>query len=309
MEKKIKSIKTYITSEILGLHFEDIEDKRYLNTYREYDENKNLILEKDFSILGEIETYVTNEYDNENRLTKTYILDQDESVLETHIFEYEDDGKLMLETTFYGGTEDDEDAFYDTTKLTYENDLLVSKECVDDDGEPSSKKMYQFSDGLLINEQIYGEEDNLEIELQYEYDENNNLTNELRIDHIENVKNYISNTYNSDDLLESSTVLNNYKQIVSRHRFEYDSKLRNNIIIEERPDSYVKREIDFDDLSRPLKESFFNSENELMQFKIFDYDEGRITSIKQFVFSPESEAANEEGFLLNGMTVYEYEFY
>ena len=64
--------------------------------------------------------------------------------------------------------------------------------------ESKFQKMYQL-DGLLINEQIYGEEDNLEIELQYEYDENNNLTNELRIDHIENV-NYISNTYNSDDL-------------------------------------------------------------------------------------------------------------
>ncbi len=309
MSKKFKSIKVTTISDLMGIVF-DNSNNSYVSSYKEYDENQNMVLEKDYTVDGNLETFNKYSYNDKNQLIETLFLDDNEEVLESHTFFYENNN-LVKEHIHYGENEYDDDTdFYDIVEYIYNNDnFLISKRSIDSDGEFNSEKKYFYQGNNKIREEIYGENKTLEVELNFEYDENGNIVNESRIDHIENVKNTLEHLYNEQNLKTATLVYNNYDELISKSNFEYNDKNQLVKNIEETRDSYVVKVYEIDENGLVKTESYYNKDEELMQYKVYTYQNKIIQQIDQFVFSPESPKADEEGYLLNGSLKYEYEMY
>ena len=224
MNIKFKSIKITTISDLMGIDFEN-SNNSYTSSYREYDENQNVILEQDFSTDGILETFNKYSYNEHNQLVETLYLDENEEVLESHKFFYENN-KLIKEHVYYGANEYEEEGdFYDIIEYHYNDEnQLIHKLSKDSDGEFNSEKKYFYQDKNKIREEIYGENHKLEVELIFKYDDNGNIINEMRHDHIEDVKNTLEHHYNEKNLKTASLVYNNYNDLISKSLFEYNEK-------------------------------------------------------------------------------------
>ncbi len=309
MSIKFKSVKVITSSDLMGIVFEN-SDNSFTSSYKEFDNNQNVTLEQDFSAEGSLESYNKYSYNEQNQLIETHYLDESEEVLETHKFYYEND-KLIKEHIYYGENEyDNDDDYYDIITYEYNNEnQLVHKQSFDSDGEFNSEKKYTYDGKNKVNEQIFGENHILELELSYEYDDFGNITDEIRHDHIENMKNILEHQYNEQYLKAVSLVYNNFKELVSKSMFEYNDKSQLIKVIEETRDSYVVKNYELDENGSVKVENFFNKDEELMQYKNYTYQNDYLEQVDQFAFSPESPKADENGYLLNGSLKYEYETY
>lgn len=306
---KFKSIKITTISDLMGIVFEN-SNNSYTSSYREYDENQNVILEQDFSTDGILETFNKYSYNEHNQLVETLYLDENEEVLESHKFFYENN-KLIKEHVYYGANEYEEEGdFYDIIEYHYNDEnQLIHKLSKDSDGEFNSEKKYFYQDKNKIREEIYGENHKLEVELIFKYDENGNIINEIRHDHIEDVKNTLEHHYNEKNLKTASLVYNNYNDLISKSLFEYNEKNQLEKTIEETRDSYVVKAYEIDENDFIITENYYNKEGDLMQYKVYTYENEILKQLDQFVFSPESPKSDEDGYLLNSSLKYDYEIY
>lgn len=312
MSMKFKSIREYTTSDLMNIVFESSENNSFMSSNKEYDIHQNLILEQEYTVDGNVNCNNKHTYNEKNELIETNYLDEDDQVLETHQFFYDESGKLIKEHIHYGENEygDDDTDFYDIVTYVYNTDnQLISKKSFDNEGEFNSEKKYLHDGKNIIQEQVFGEENRLEVELNFKYNEVGNLIHETRIDHIENVKNTLEHEYYENNHRSCSKVFNHYNDLVSKTSFAYNDKNQLHSVTEERPDSFVVKKYEFDDEGNLICENYFNKDEELMQYKKYSYENNLLQQIDQYVFSPESFKADEDGYLLNGSIKYEYELY
>ncbi len=154
-------------------------------------------------------------YDNLGRLTKSYFGEGSEIELDdaeyTETFKYDAMGNVTR-LTRYGLTDDDSYNPVDGLRMTYEGNRLVKVTDIETDNDPTYEGVMQFTD-------------NVDLAVEYEYDENGNMTKDLnrKISRIEyNSLNlpestviqgdgeitYINNTYDSDLFTRHRTPMN-----------------------------------------------------------------------------------------------------
>jgi len=181
-----------------GLGTEELEETRYMNKEERFDQQGNVVEEKELSETGEVKAHIENQYDDQQRIVEVKTLVDDHTSRST--FEYSD-GLLVKELIHY------DDGDFDTITHTYENDLLVRRELIDEDGEEELAEVSSYDEkGRLLSftEYRYGEQVR-RIAMEYEemdkpvrekvYDDNDDLQ-------MENV-----NTYNSSgDVIKSEVI-------------------------------------------------------------------------------------------------------
>lgn len=312
MKRTILNVKTYTKSSLLGLVFENSEENSYLSSEKSYDRNENLILEKDFSADGSMELNNIYEYDEQNNISKAIYMGDFDEVYETHFFEYNDENLLVKELLFYGeDTPDDDDALYDIIEFQYdENNNRIKKTSVDSEGTFNNEKISEYKDGKLMRDFNIGEEKKMEMEMLYEYDTHGNLISETRIDHLENVKNTLKYEFDERNFRIKSMIYNNYDQLIKHTEMEYDEDQNLLELIEESRESHVVKSYEYNESkTKIMAEKLHNIEGELKEFRNYEYDEDLPLKIEHFVHSPESNEADEDGFLLNGTVQFEYTFF
>lgn len=312
MKRTILNLKTYTQTNLLGLVFENSKDNSYLSSEKSYDKNENLLCEKDFSVDGTMDLNNIYEYDDQNNISKAIYKGEFDEVFETHFYEYNDENLLTKEILCYGDeTPEDDGALYDVIEFQYdENKKRIKKTSVDSEGTFNNEKISEYKDGKLIREFNIGEDEKMEVEILYEYDDHGNLIEESRIDHIENVKNTLKYEFDERNFKIKSLIYNNFNQLVKITTMDYDNDQNLLKLTEESSGSHVVKSYEYnEDKTKIIAEKLHNIEGELKEFRNYEYDEDLPLKIEHFVHSPESAEANEDGFLLNGTVHFEYRFF
>lgn len=312
MKRIILNVKTYTQTSLLGLVFENSEENSYLSSEKSYDKNENLLSEKDFSADGSIDLNNVYEYDEKNNVSKAIYMGDFDEVYETHFYEYNEENLLIKELLFYGDeTPEDDGALYDIIEFQYdENKNRIKKTSIDSEGTFNNEKINEYRNGKLIREFNFGEDKKMEVEILYEYDNQGNLIEESRIDHIENVKNTLKYEFDERNFKTKSLIYNNFDQLIKITRMEYDDAQNLLEMTEESSGSHVVKSYEYNESkTKIIAEKLHNIEGELKEFRNYEYDEDLPLKIEHFVHSPESTDADEDGFLLNGTVQFEYTFF
>ncbi|MDD2411619.1 MAG: hypothetical protein PHR79_01750 [Bacteroidales bacterium] len=312
MKRAILNVKTYTQSNLLGLVFENSKDNSYLSSEKTYDKNGNLLCEKDFSADGSMDLFNIYEYDDQNNISKAVYMGDFDEVFETHFYEYNEENLLIKEILCYGDeTPEDDGALYDIIEFQYdENNNRIKKTSIDSEGTFNNEKNYEYRNGKLIREYNFGEDKKMEVEILYKYDNHGNLIEESRIDHIENVKNTLKYEFDERNFKTKSLIYNNFDQLIKITRMEYDDAQNLLQMTEESSGSHVVKSYEYNESkTKIIAEKLHNIEGELKEFRNYEYDEDLPLKIENFVHSPESTDADEDGFLLNGTVQFEYTFF
>ncbi len=179
MSKKIKNETVYRVNHLPGEEIELDDEQDSKQSYHEYNEDGNLLLEIAYTQDGEIADKIEYRYDEKGLLLETLVYGEDEDVLErkevirgnggkvekeithyldgsadTHEYFYNDDGLL---TGFQ--VKDDEDEVESSEKYTYEGEKVVKVERWDDDNELIFSQEDKYQNGIISSRKIWSAED------------------------------------------------------------------------------------------------------------------------------------------------------
>jgi YD repeat-containing protein len=147
-----------------------IVETSFLYGLLEYDTRGNVIKEASYNIFGDFDTLNIYKYDEKGFLIEQYIHYDEDEVAETHRMENREDGKPLREFVEY------QDGSLDTVTFTYDADGNLLEEVeMDADGIIESHDIYEYSDGKMVHETIYGPDETRMTENTHTYDENGNL--------------------------------------------------------------------------------------------------------------------------------------
>ncbi len=164
--------------------------RTFTTAYTEYDAKGNEILSIDYDDNGEVLSKNVTKYNEQGRRTELTIFSDEETVNETHFYEYTPEGRAAKETIEYEGgfksvktyqytdggltliTVDEDGNTEETEKFATDKDGNVTEHTVIDyNGEQTLHQMSEFADGkLIITKNL--DRDGREIDHRiYKYDE------------------------------------------------------------------------------------------------------------------------------------------
>lgn len=276
MSKKIKSETIYRFNHLPGEEIDFDQEFDIKQSYREFDESGNLILEMTFNQYGEMADKTEYRYDEAGRLIETLIYGEDDEVLERRESIREKDGRLEKELIHYL------DGSVDTHKYAYdEKGNLTGMRVVDDEDEPEFSEKYYYEDDRLIKVERLNDNDKVVFRQEDTY-ENGKISNR-KIWSSEDGEPYtVINKFNEAGLREQELRYNSRDQLIERNIFQEDEHGRVVRIIEENRQRKNTTEFSFDekgnvihqvetDMNGDLNHEVFrvyNPEGELIQVTV-----------------------------------------
>jgi antitoxin component YwqK of YwqJK toxin-antitoxin module len=144
MSNRIKTESTYRIDHIPGEDIDPHDELEGMQTYNEYDQAGNLILEIAYTHDGDIADKMEYRYDDKGKLQETLIYGEDDEVLERKELIWGNDDRVLREIIHYlDGSEDIHEFIYD------ENGRLTGARVKDDEGDIEYSEKY-FYDGELV---------------------------------------------------------------------------------------------------------------------------------------------------------------
>ncbi|HLN52162.1 MAG TPA: hypothetical protein VK212_00545 [Lentimicrobium sp.] len=133
-----------------------------------YNEDGHEIERFNYNSDGELEEHIITEVIEGRPVNETLEINGEVTERTTRVFDQE--GRLISESRFYleGGT--------DTITYEYDGENLLLRKVVDEEGEEGEKEIREYKDGKIIKESHFDIFGNLEIEKDYEYHENNTIS-------------------------------------------------------------------------------------------------------------------------------------
>ena len=252
------------------------------NSYREFDEKGNLLLDIAFSREGDITDKVEYHYDEKNELVETIVFGDDDEVLERKEVVRDKHGRPDKELTHYmdGSTDiqqyfydengnlsgmilkDDEDEIDFEERYFYEGKHLVKVERRDGDNHLLFTQEDSYVDNTLNKRSIWSAEEEEPVKLVVEFNESGRRTRELR--------------YNHDD------------ELVERNIYEEDEKGRVVRVIEENKARKNTTEYAYDESGNVILqvETDLNGDLNHKVIRTYDEDGNIMTTTVEAVMKP-----------------------
>jgi hypothetical protein len=241
MSKKIKSETIYRFSHLPGEEIEIDQEFDIKQSYREFDDSGNLILEMAFSQHGELADKIEYRYDDSGRLVETLVYDEYNDVLERRETARDQEGRVTREILHYL------DGSADTREYTFDDQgNLTAVQVKDDDDELESSEKYFFEDERLVKIERYNEDDKLVFSQEDTYE--NGVISNRKIWSSEDEEPFtVINKFNATGLREQELRYNSRDQLIERNIFEEDEHGRVVRIIEENRQRKNTTEFTFDE--------------------------------------------------------------
>ena len=209
--ENIKSVTTKTTDKESGNCF--------TNSYIEYDQNGNETVSIDYDYDQTINAKNLTAYDAKNRRVELKIFSDEDTINETHFFEYLSDGKIMKETIVYFGDS--------KSVKTYEYaDNRITLTTVDENGDEEEKEIFVTdSDGNVL-EHIVTDYDGEQTSHQISEFENGRVVMTKSLDKHGKEINHRIFKYQDDGQISFAGVLNQKKELLDSNSYQYDEKGR-----------------------------------------------------------------------------------
>lgn len=144
-KKKIKSIEAVRYQSIIeSIHDSEMKIIEFPTSYKEYDQDQNLIVDSNWDHNGNLSEKITYAFEEGKKVGECVFMDEEE-VAEEYTYEYDDEGKVSKAIVkYYDGHEE-------TCTYTYnEEKQIVSKIFVDDEDEEGDREEFEYTDGKIV---------------------------------------------------------------------------------------------------------------------------------------------------------------
>jgi YD repeat-containing protein len=268
MSNKIKSETIYRLDHVPGEEIDINQEFDIMQSYHEFDEQGNLLLEMAYAHDGEIVDKIKYRYDEEGRLVESLIYGEYDDIMERRVAEMDKDGRTLRESIHYldGSADireysydengnlisiiahDDEDETEFSEKYFYSGDKVVKVERLDGNDRVIFRQEDEYVDGVMRTRKIWSSEDDEPYTLIYHFNENGFREQELR--------------YNNRD------------QLIERNIYETDESGRVIRIIEENRQRKNTTEFTFDEKGNPVHqvETDLNGNLNHEVFRVYNSD-------------------------------------
>lgn len=301
MPQKIKNIKRY-NRYFKTFNFsntQEIAEEEHLESNVELNENGDMLLEEKFTSDGELEERNSYVYNEKGKLLEHELLYAAEDATEKRVLKRDDDGKLLVETKYYGG-----DAGEHTEYVYNEKGEPVERKNFDEEGSFISKDVFSYDEKGGLSSQVsydangkinssltFSSVDDKTIE-QCEFDENNKLVSKTVA------------KYNEDGKEVSSIQTTPDGKLISGITSLFDEK--GNILERQYKDFYSKMvRYHYDENSRCIMQELFDGNGVLLRKNLYEYDADGNLSVEQTYEMDTTRGGRDKHF----ETRYEYQFY
>jgi len=273
----MKNVKILKQSQIF---FDDVlteDNSEHLYQHLIYDNEGNMTSETTFNEDGDVLSKSKREYDEFGRLIMEM---REENELETEIFKFRFEGKLLVEECHEFG-----ELYTERAQYTYdEKQRCIERANLDDDDEVMDKKIMIYENDLLTKIENV-EDDEAEVETEFFYDENGNKIEEIY--HTMEGKEITTNYTYENNLLVKTITYNEYGGISQIEENIYDEKKRIIKTITKTHDETATYLFDFNDDDLVYHLRVFNRNDVLLQEVNRVYENGLLLSTESIVFKPE----------------------
>ncbi len=242
MGNKIKNETVYRVDHVPGDEVDLEQSFSQMQSYKEFDESGNLILEIGYAHDGEITDKIGYRYDDDGRLLETMVYGDDDEVLERKEVVWNSDGKVIRELTHYldGSSDtheylydgkgkiegvvakDDEDEMEFSEKYYYEGDKIIKVERMNSDDEVTFRQEDEYADGNLKTRTTWSSEEGEPTTLVQEFNAAGHREQELRYDRHEQL--IERNIYEEDENGRVVRIIEENRQRKNTTEFAYDEQ-------------------------------------------------------------------------------------
>jgi YD repeat-containing protein len=166
-KKRISIYRTNLVT--VGLGQGQIETLPYLFNVTEYDPKEEIIAQTNYSSEGLLVEKIAFEYDDQGRIVTQYYYTEPYEPSEVIHYEHNEKGMLIKDVKQYL------DGSFDTTTYKYDDqERLVEKTTVDDEGVTDLLEQFSWKDKLLVKRETVNPEGNIISFEEFVYDERGN---------------------------------------------------------------------------------------------------------------------------------------
>lgn len=288
-QKKIKSIQTFIQNDMAMADFDYADSTgKYLASIKEYDQNDNILKEVGYRPDGWVENHYANVYNEKNQRVEYSIFDEDDQLLETHRFDYDESGKIIGESCFYAEMDDS-----DYTHYVYDADgLLVEKNNMDSENDLYSYVRFEYDNKMPINERHYNDDNRLEMEKALVFDSRGLVIEETDFDHLENDKRTYSYEYDENKNRTKTLMYNKKDQLIMKTLSEFDGNGKRVKIIEEDQKGLFVTKFEYDESGNMVLQEKFDDQDIILARWEYSYEDGLLMLVEMFL--REDKEGNDE---------------
>jgi hypothetical protein len=285
MSKKIKSETIYRFDHMPGEEIDLGQDFDVKQSYHEFDQAGNLILELAYTHDGEIVDKIEYLYDEAGRLVESLIYGEYDDVMERRAAERDKDGRTIRESIHYlDGSSDVREYSYD------DKGNLISMQAIDDENEPEFSEKYLYEDDKLVKVERCDSDDKIIFRQEDEYIDG--VIRSRKIWSSEDGDPYtLNHQFNAAGHREQELRYNSRDQLIERNIYEEDENGRVIRMIEENKQRKNTTEFTFDDQGNVIyhKETDLNGDLNHEVFRVFNPDGDLIQTRIEAVLKPSGE--------------------
>lgn len=254
-----------------GYEENDITPEDYISAILEYDNQGNLISENTYNPDATLLSATVTEYD-ENRhpvLVKNY---DGEGMLCEQVRSVYEDGQLVEQKQCYG-----EGMPEYTTRLVYENDHLVRRDCYDEDEFSYTERAFTYNEkGQLIKDVEFDEDGQEMYVTTMQYDENGRVVVRVRDEVQQHDRRIVNFEYDEQGRKIKDLIYNYDEALIAKIYSRYDDQ--NHLVEQEEEDLDHYRLTTYEyEGNNMVKISAFDKEKNLLSYNTYTYDsEGRV---------------------------------
>ena len=254
-----------------GYEENDITPEDYISAILEYDNQGNLISENTYNPDATLLSATVTEYDENQHpvLVKNY---DGEGMLCEQIRSVYEDGRLVEQTQCYG-----EGMPEYTTRLVYENNRLVRRNCYDEGEFSYTERALTYNDkGQLIKDVEYDEDGQEMYVTTMQYDENGRVVVRVRDEVQQKDRRTVNFEYDAQGRKIKDLIYNYDEALIAKIYSRYDDQ--NHLVEQEEEDLDHYRLTTYEyEGNNMVKISAFDKEKNLLSYNTYTYDaEGRV---------------------------------
>jgi hypothetical protein len=254
-----------------GYEENDITPEDYISNIAEYDAQGNIISENSYNPDATLQSATVTEYDDNHHplLLKNY---DGEGMLCEQISSVYENGRLIEQKQCYG-----EDMPEYTTRMVYENDRLVRRDCYDDGVFSYTERVLSYNDkGQLVKEVEYDEDGNEMYVTKSEYDANGRVIGRVRDEVQQKDRRSVAFEYDERGNKIKDLIYNYDDALIAKIYYRYDDENRMIEQEEEDLDHYQLTTYEYEG-SKLVKNSAYDKDKNLLSYTTYTYDaEGRV---------------------------------
>jgi len=165
MSRKIKSETIYRYDHVPGEEIDLEQEFDQIQSYREFNESGNLLLEIAYAHDGEITDKIEYRYDKAGLLLETLVYGEDDEVVERKEVVRDHDGRILRELTHYmDGSADINEYIFD------EKGNLTGLQVKDDEGELEFREKYYYEGDKVVKVERWNGNNDLFFKQEDEYE-------------------------------------------------------------------------------------------------------------------------------------------